>query len=192
MDYVEGRNLAEATAELTRRERLEILLAVARTVAFAHEQGIVHRDLKPENILVDIATKVEPSGLRWHVWLTDFGLAKIIGTEDLTRSGTVLGTPHYMSPEQVRGRSRDTGPATDVWALGVMLYEALTARRPFDGQSALEVYEHIVREDPAALGAGNTRHSGGFRNARPQGLEKGALGPLPGRRGRSRTISAAA
>src|SRR5215831_16634049 len=128
MDYVDGRNLAEAAAELSPRERLEILLAVSRTVAFAHERGIVHRDLKPENILVDVATRVEPSGLRWHVWLTDFGLAKIIGSEDLTRTGTVFGTPHYMSPEQVRGRSRETGPATDVWALGVMLYETLTAR----------------------------------------------------------------
>src|SRR5262245_5162260 len=95
MDYVEGRNLAEAAGEMTSAERLEVLLSVAQTTAFAHERGIVHRDLKPENILVEPATRVEPSGLRWKVWLTDFGLAKIIGEEDLTRSGTVLGTPHY-------------------------------------------------------------------------------------------------
>src|SRR5438477_91232 len=120
MDYVEGRNLAEAAAEMSPAERLEVIHSVAQTAAFAHEQGIVHRDLKPENILLEPATRVESSGLRWRVWLTDFGLAKIIGGEDLTRSGTVLGTPHYMSPEQVRGRAREMVPATDVWALGVM------------------------------------------------------------------------
>ena len=137
MDYVEGKNLAQATGDLTSRERLEVLLAVARTVAFAHEQGIVHRDLKPENILIEPATRVDASGLRWRTWLTDFGLAKIIGGEDLTRTGVALGTPHYMSPEQVRGRSRETGPATDVWALGVMLYECLTGRRPLDRKSVV-------------------------------------------------------
>jgi tetratricopeptide (TPR) repeat protein len=148
MDYVDGTSLAEATRSMTPEERLRILLAVAQTVAFAHEQGIVHRDLKPENILVDPAGRDEGAGIRWHVWLTDFGLAKIIGGEDLTRSGVVIGTPHYMSPEQVRGRSRETGPATDVWALGVMLYQGATGRRPFEGQTALEIYEQIVREDP--------------------------------------------
>ncbi|HLY72759.1 MAG TPA: protein kinase [Planctomycetota bacterium] len=150
MDYVEGANLAEAAAQWPSKDRLEVLAAVARTTAFAHEQGVVHRDLKPENVLVESATRVEPSGLRWHVWLTDFGLAKVIGGEDLTRSGTVLGTPHYMSPEQVRGRSRETGPATDVWALGVMLYEILTGHRPFEGETALEIYEQIVHQDPKA------------------------------------------
>ena len=179
MDYVEGKNLAEVAAELTPKERLEILLAVSQTVAFAHEQGIVHRDLKPENILVDVATRVEPSGLRWHVWLTDFGLAKILGTEDLTRSGTVLGTPHYMSPEQVRGRSRETGPATDVWALGVMLYETLTARRPFDGQSALEVYEHIVHEEPEAPRKANSRIPVDFETLVQKALEKEASSRYP-------------
>jgi len=150
MDYVEGPNLAEAVGELTSKERLEILAAVARTTGFAHEQGIVHRDLKPENVLLESTPRVDSSGLRWHVWLTDFGLAKIIGGEDVTRSGVVLGTPHYMSPEQVRGRSRETGPATDVWALGVMLYETLAGRRPFEGETALEIYEHIVNEEITA------------------------------------------
>jgi tetratricopeptide (TPR) repeat protein/predicted Ser/Thr protein kinase len=147
MDYVEGRNLAETSASMTPDERLRALLIVAETVAFAHQQGIVHRDLKPENILIDKTTRAD-AGFRWHVWLTDFGLAKIIGGEDLTRTGAVVGTPHSMSPEQVRGRSRETGPATDVWALGVMLYEILCGRRPFDGETALEIYEQIVRTDP--------------------------------------------
>ncbi|HVR87452.1 MAG TPA: protein kinase, partial [Planctomycetota bacterium] len=172
MDYVEGANLAEAAGRMTLKDRLEVLGVVARTTAFAHEQGIVHRDLKPENVLVEAATQVEPSGLRWHVWLTDFGLAKVIGGEDLTRSGTVLGTPHYMSPEQVRGRSRETGPATDVWALGVMLYEVLTGHRPFEGESALEIYEHIVHEDPRAPRKGNPGVSADLETLALKALEK--------------------
>lgn len=172
MDYVDGKNLAEAAGLLTPKERLEILLAVAQTVAFAHAQGIVHRDLKPENILVDLATRVEPSGVRAQVWLTDFGLAKILGGEDLTRSGTVLGTPHYMSPEQVRGRSRETGPSTDVWALGVMLYESLTDRRPFDGGTALEIYEHIVHEEPMPPRKRNSRIPVDLETVAQKALEK--------------------
>jgi tetratricopeptide (TPR) repeat protein/tRNA A-37 threonylcarbamoyl transferase component Bud32 len=172
MDYVEGRNLAEAAAGMTPVERLEVLHSVAQTAAFAHEQGIVHRDLKPENILVEPIPRVDPSGLRWRVWLTDFGLAKIIGGEDLTRSGMVFGTPHYMSPEQVRGRARETVPATDVWALGVMLYECLTGRRPFDGQTALEIYEQIVHAEPSAPRKGNPHVSADFDTLVLKALEK--------------------
>jgi serine/threonine protein kinase/Tfp pilus assembly protein PilF len=171
MDYVEGRNLAETSSLMTSDERLQVLLAVARTVAFAHQQGVVHRDLKPENILIDKATRAE-DGIRWHVWLTDFGLAKIIGGEDLTRSGTVIGTPHSMSPEQVRGRSRETGPATDVWALGVMLYEIACGRRPFDGETALEVYEEIVRQDPLPPRKRNPRLSADLETLILKSLEK--------------------
>jgi serine/threonine-protein kinase len=172
MDYVDGTNLAEAAGQLTPKERLEILLAVAQTVAFAHDQGIIHRDLKPENILVELGTRVEPSGLRWHVLLTDFGLAKIVGGEDLTRSGVVLGTTHYMSPEQVRGKSRETGPATDVWALGVMLYECLTGHRPFDGETALEIYEHIVHEDPMPPRRRNPKVTADLETIVQKALEK--------------------
>jgi tetratricopeptide (TPR) repeat protein len=179
MDYVDGRSLAEFSAAMTPEERLQILLAVARTVAFAHDQGIVHRDLKPENILIDPAGRDESAGARGHVWLTDFGLAKIIGGEDLTRSGVVIGTPHYMSPEQVRGRSRETGPATDVWALGVMLYEAIAGRRPFEGQTALEIYEQIVREDPPPPLKGNTRYPSDLDTLVLKALEKDPAARYP-------------
>jgi tetratricopeptide (TPR) repeat protein len=172
MDFVEGKNLAELSPQMTSEERLETLLAVAETVGFAHEQGIIHRDLKPENILVEAAPRADSSGRRWRVWLTDFGLAKIVGGEDLTRSGVVLGTPHYMSPEQVRGRSRETSPATDVWALGVMLYEGLTARRPFDGETALEIYEHIVQDEPAPPRKTNARISADLETIALKALEK--------------------
>jgi tetratricopeptide (TPR) repeat protein/predicted Ser/Thr protein kinase len=146
MDLLRGRTLAAALPELSRDARLGVLETVARAVAHAHAQGVVHRDLKPENVMI------EPDG---RVVLTDFGLARIEGGEDLTRTGTVFGTPHYMAPEQVQGS--DCGPAADVWALGVLLYEVLEGRRPFEAATALAVYDRIVREDapplPGDLGA---------------------------------------
>jgi tetratricopeptide (TPR) repeat protein/predicted Ser/Thr protein kinase len=142
MDFVEGKTLAEALPGLGRAERLRILETVARAVGAAHAQGVVHRDLKPGNVLL------EPSG---RPVLTDFGLAKIAGGEDLTRTGAVVGTPHYMAPEQVRGEPGRIGPAADVWALGVLLYEVLSDRLPFEGETALAIYEKITREDPPPL-----------------------------------------
>ena len=179
MDYVEGRHLAATSPDLTADERLLVLLAVAQTVAFAHERGVVHRDLKPENILIEKTDAPDSAGLRCHVWLTDFGLAKIMGGEDLTRSGTVIGTPHYMSPEQVRGRSRETGPATDVWALGVMLYEVACGGRPFHGETALEVYEQIVREDPQSPRKRNPRLSADLETLILKALEKDPTARYP-------------
>ncbi|HXG61588.1 MAG TPA: serine/threonine-protein kinase, partial [Planctomycetota bacterium] len=142
MDLVAGRTLAEAMPELDRGERLRILEAVAAAVAHAHAHGVVHRDLKPANVLL------EPDG---RVVLTDFGLARLVGGEDLTRTGAVVGTPHYMAPELVRGEGHRAGPAADVWSLGVMLYEALSGRRPFDGATPLAIYERIVHADPEPL-----------------------------------------
>ncbi|HYE97281.1 MAG TPA: serine/threonine-protein kinase [Planctomycetota bacterium] len=112
------------------------LKAVAEAVAHAHANGIVHRDLKPSNIL---------AGADGRPVLTDFGLARRQGTD--TRTGG--GTAPYMAPEQVRGET--AGPAADVWALGVLLYEILAGRRPFDGPSDAAIYERILRDDPAPL-----------------------------------------
>jgi len=141
MDFVEGRTLGEVLPSLSRRERLEILKVLADAVAYAHEEGVVHRDLKPQNVLLEAGRRI---------FLTDFGLAKVRGTEDLTRTGVVLGTPQYMAPEQARGDARQSGPWTDVWSLGAMLYEMLTLRRPFDASTAVEVCTRIVKEEPAA------------------------------------------
>lgn len=143
MDLVEGRTLAEALPDLDRGERLRILEAVAEAVAHAHAHGVIHRDLKPANVLLE-------SGGR--PVLTDFGLARLEGGEDLTRTGAVIGTPHYMAPEQVRGEGPRAGPPADVWALGVLLYEMLSDRRPFEGETPLAIYEKIVHTDPKPLG----------------------------------------
>jgi tetratricopeptide (TPR) repeat protein/predicted Ser/Thr protein kinase len=143
MDFVEGRTFAEAAAGMPTSRKLEVLERAAEAVAHAHAQGVVHRDLKPQNLLVAADGRVV---------LTDFGLARVEGAESLTRTGAVVGTPHYMAPEQVRGEAGRIGPATDVWALGVMLYEAVSGRKPFDGPTPLAIHDAIVRSEPGALG----------------------------------------
>src|SRR6185436_4523178 len=97
------------------------LLALA--MAYAHSHGIIHRDLKPANILLN------KDGLPK---ITDFGLAKKLeGDSGQTKSGTLMGTPNYMAPEQARGDTKDVGPLADIYALGVILYQMLTGRTPF-------------------------------------------------------------
>ncbi len=142
MDLIRGRTLAEAQASLTRDERLRILETVARAAGYAHTQGVVHRDLKPGNIL--LAEDGRPV-------ITDFGLARREGAADLTRSGSVFGTPHYMAPEQVRGDARLGGPGVDVWALGVLLHETLAGVRPFEGATPLEIYDRVVHAEAPRL-----------------------------------------
>ena len=144
MDFVAGSTLADARRHMTTRRRIEALATVARAVAFAHDNGVVHRDLKPQNVLVEAATGA--------VFLTDFGLARVVNADALTRSGATVGTPFYMAPEQVRGDREAIRPATDVWALGVMLYELLTERLPFAGVAPAEIYRAILEEDPPRPG----------------------------------------
>lgn len=138
MELVDGRTFAEALPAMSQDERLAVIETVARALAYAHQQGVVHRDLKPANVLL------RADG---GVVLTDFGLAKVLGSADLTLTGGMLGTPHYMAPEQVNGKS--TGPATDVWALGVMLHEALTGARPFEGETVAQIFDAIRSGTPA-------------------------------------------
>ncbi len=138
MDFVEGMTLDRALAlgKLRLREFVGLLEKVARAVHHAHQMGIIHRDLKPANILLDAAG--EP-----HV--TDFGLAKMDHAEkSTTQGGSALGTPFYMSPEQVSGDIVGTDARSDIYALGVILYEALTGRVPYPGASVMDVYRAIL------------------------------------------------
>jgi predicted Ser/Thr protein kinase len=142
MEYVSGRPLSELLrgGGLDERAVLRLVEKAARGVAAAHAKGVIHRDLKPANILVTDAG--EPK-------VGDFGLAHFVeaGTE-LTRTGLALGTPLYMSPEQVRGESRTVSPRTDIYSLGAILYEALTGRPPHDGDTTMEIYGKIVGDEP--------------------------------------------
>ncbi len=145
MKLIEGDSLAGRLKDgpIAPREAGLLVASIARGVAHAHERGVLHRDLKPGNIVMDA------SGTPW---LTDFGLAKVASVDsNLTLTEFFLGTPGYMSPEQAAGRTREIGPASDVWALGVILFQLVTGRLPFSGQGHAEVMHHIIHDEPASI-----------------------------------------
>ena len=148
MGYVAGESLA---ARLKRQGPLEseearaLLVAICNALDYAHRQGIVHRDIKPDNILID-ADSGAPL-------LTDFGIAKpTVDEAQLTTTGQLIGTPHYMSPEQALGRS-DVGPRSDLYSLGVAAYEMVSGHRPFEAESPLEALTQRLTRDPRPLGS---------------------------------------
>src|SRR5215469_4872261 len=152
LELLEGETLRQRIAggPLPVRKVIDYAIQIALGLAAAHDHGIVHRDLKPENIFITSDGRVK---------ILDFGLARVIpgkGIEEpgLTVSqhtdpGTVLGTMGYMSPEQVRGKPADQ--RSDIFSLGVILYEALTGKRAFGGDSSAEVMSAILREEPSDL-----------------------------------------
>jgi hypothetical protein len=142
MKLINGLTLSDRLLDgpMPEREAAELIATIARAIGFAHRQGIVHRDLKPSNILID------DDGTPM---VSDFGLAKRFGVEnDLTRSGMVIGTPSYMSPEQASGRRDDVGPASDIYSLGCVLYHALTGRPPLVAESMMELVMLVLEQDP--------------------------------------------
>lgn len=142
MAYYEGETLKQRIDQgpLAEHEVIEIGLQMAEGLGRAHEAGIVHRDVKPANTILT---------LRGDVKLLDFGIAKLDGTTNLTRKGATLGTIGYMSPEQARGH--DVDQQTDLWALGVVLYEMLAGRRPFDARADEAILYSILNSAPAPL-----------------------------------------
>jgi serine/threonine-protein kinase len=141
MELVEGGDLdqrIEASGATSAGEVARIGAALAEALRFAHERGVVHRDFKPQNVLMT------PEG---QPKITDFGIAKLAHGPKLTQTGAVMGTPAYMSPEQASGMVIDA--RTDVYALGITLYELATGKVPFEGETAAVLVQHLT-ETPAA------------------------------------------
>ena len=144
MDLVDGRDLGAIAAEgpLAPQRAARYVKTIAEAIQFAHQRGTLHRDLKPQNILIDAADRPR---------ITDFGLAKTTSDSQLTQSGIIMGSPSYMPPEQAGGRLGDIGPASDVYSLGAMLYELLTGRPPFRGETTMATLRDVMETEPAAL-----------------------------------------
>ncbi len=153
------------------RTRVERIRDAARALGHAHAQGIVHRDVKPENVLVSRDGRVK---------VADFGLAVAQDVQQrLTRTGTMLGTPAYMPPEMLRGKKDDQGAASDVWALGVLLYRALTGRMPFEGATLADLAGAVIDHDPPPPSRLNPAVDGDLDAVALRCLEKDVRGRLP-------------
>src|SRR3989440_11883964 len=143
MDLVDGGSLREYLHErhtLPPAEAARVLAQVAAALAEAHRLGVVHRDLKPDNILVHY------DGDRMHTKLTDFGIARVLNTPGMTTPGALMGTPNYLAPEAINGAP--PGPAGDVYALGVLLYEVIVGRAPFAGGPTAAVLRRHIEDEP--------------------------------------------
>ena len=130
-------------------EALNILKQAAKGLATAHGAGLVHRDIKPANLWLE---RNRETGEFKRVKVLDFGLAKEVAKDsNLTAAGMIVGTPSYMAPEQVHGNTAHADERTDVYSLGVMLYQMLGETLPFDGATSVEVMRAILQDDPVSL-----------------------------------------
>ena len=183
LQYVDGGDLSRRLRDRAwpPDEAARLVATLARAMDYAHSRGILHRDLKPSNILFDKDGTPK---------ITDFGLAKLIGEQqedaDITAEGTIMGTPAYMSPEQARGEIREIGPATDIHALGAILYEMLAGRRPFGSGTPMEMLMQVQAnqpEPPSRWRPGVSREPG---RDLPQVSGKGTRATIFDRRGPGR------
>ncbi|MGD9735475.1 MAG: PASTA domain-containing protein [Solirubrobacterales bacterium] len=161
MQYVEGPTFrALIDRGLTIEQAVAIVRQVLEAARYAHRKGIVHRDLKPQNVIVD------PEG---KAMVADFGIARA-GVSDITQTGSVMGTPHYLSPEQAQGQ--EVTAVSDLYSIGVMLYEALTGRVPFEGENAVAIAMKQVSEVPQRPSSINPRVSPALDAVVMRALEK--------------------
>ncbi|MCE2945437.1 MAG: serine/threonine protein kinase, partial [Betaproteobacteria bacterium] len=140
MEFIDGKELKsylDAGHRFDFPSTVRIMNELLDGLGYAHRQGVVHRDIKPANIMIDSAGRVK---------LTDFGVARITESAERTQVGTMVGTPSYMSPEQIQGTSSDN--RTDIFACGVILYQMVTGEKPFTGAGTWTIYNQILLEDP--------------------------------------------
>lgn len=152
MQYIDGRSLDVAGQGMLLEEKVRVLRDVVEAAHAAHRTGLIHRDLKPGNILVEGSSQEG-----WVPYVTDFGLARDPDAADLTRTGTLVGTPAYMAPEQVRGDVRSLDRRTDVYGLGATLYELLTGCHPFEATSGIDAMMRVLHDDPESPRKKNPR-----------------------------------
>jgi len=140
MEFLEGqtlRDVIQSGGPLSIKDAVSYAIQLCSALGYAHEHGVIHRDVKPENI------QILPGG---HVKLTDFGIARLMGEAPITQDGQVFGTPSYMSPEQVAGKSLDA--RSDIFSLGVVLYEMVAGTKPFSGDSIVTITYNIMNLEP--------------------------------------------
>jgi eukaryotic-like serine/threonine-protein kinase len=142
MEYLPGRTLKQVIAErgpLDQESVIDIGVQILRAASFAHRRGVIHRDLKPHNVMLDDAGNAK---------VTDFGIARA-GASEMTEAGSIMGTAQYLSPEQAQGQS--AGAQSDIYSIGIILYELLTGRLPFDGESAVAIAVQHLNDPPAPI-----------------------------------------
>lgn len=148
MEFIQGSELKSFFDKETNfplSQSLGLMIDLLDAMGYAHSQGIIHRDIKPANIMIDQYGKLK---------LTDFGVARVLDNTEGTQAGTIVGTPDYMSPEQIEGKA--IGPGADIFAAGVVLYQFLTKYKPFNGTTAFDVQRKIVSDPPALPSVLNT------------------------------------
>jgi eukaryotic-like serine/threonine-protein kinase len=146
MQYIAGYSLKDLPEDVTLEQKIKIMKETAEGLQAAHRLGIIHRDIKPGNIMVE----QEEDG-SFHSYIMDFGLARDLGTAGLTESGAILGTPWYMSPEQVRGELNKLDRRSDIYSFGATMYELLAGTPPFAGESSVEVFMKVINDEVTPL-----------------------------------------